>query len=65
MADRRNPAEADDDSRRSFDLALAALREQHIRRHAILPRSDHPEEMRWAEEGEVDVRRLDTVKATA
>ena len=56
---RRNPAEAADDSRKSFNLALAALRELHIRRHAF-QRSEcrNDAERRQWDEGPVDVRQL-------
>jgi hypothetical protein len=58
----RDPKESSDDSRKGYDLALAALREQHIRRHAIPPRPDRPDEVRWAKEGEVAVQYLETVR---
>lgn len=51
-----------DDSIRSWELALAAMRELCIRRKQILPRQDHPDEMRWAEEGERSPAELETVK---
>lgn len=51
MPNRLTPAEAADDARKCYDLAIAKLRELNIRRHNILPRPDDPEERRWAAEG--------------
>lgn len=43
--------EAEDDSRKSYYEAIKALRERHIRAHAIQPRPDNPEELEWARQG--------------
>ena len=43
--------ESDDDARQSYDEAIKALREKHIRAGAIQPRADSPEELQWAREG--------------
>lgn len=34
-----------------YDLGIACLREANIRLRNILPRQDHPDELRWASEG--------------
>lgn len=46
-----------------YDFAHAVVREQSIRRKQILPRPDHPEELRWAEEGDKPIPELDTVRS--
>lgn len=51
-----------DDSIRSWNLALASMRELCIRRKQIQPREDNPDEIRWAREGDVPVSQLETVK---
>jgi hypothetical protein len=51
-----------DNAYRSWDLALATMREMCIRRKQILPREDHPDEVRWASEGERPVNQLDSVR---
>ena len=43
--------EAADDARRSYDEAIAALREKHIRAHAIRPRDGNVQEQAWWDEG--------------
>lgn len=47
----RDPKEAADDARKSYDEAIKAMRERQIRAGRILPRQDDPEEMRWFREG--------------
>lgn len=47
----RDKREAADDSAKSYDEAIKALRERHIRLGAIQPRKDNEEELRWAAEG--------------
>lgn len=51
------------DGARSYDMAIAVLREKQIRAGNILPNPDNPEERRWAEEGRREDRDLDTVRA--
>ena len=41
------------DSFYSYEEGIKALREQHIRRHAIEPRQNNAEEMGWWNEGEL------------
>ena len=50
------------DSFSSYELAIAIAREKCIRRRQILPSPDRPEEARWATEGNVPDKDLDTVK---
>lgn len=57
--------DAADDSRRSYDLGIAALREICIRKGQVAP-SEDPElrerELRWAAEGPVSNNQLETVR---
>ena len=54
--------EADSDSARAYELAIAVRREQCIRSGQILPSPYDAREKRWAEEGPVDVSQLETVR---
>lgn len=47
----RDLMEARDDSRKSYEVAIRALRERHVRAHAVTPNPDDPEEQRWWDEG--------------
>lgn len=49
-----------DDSRRSYDIGIACMREEGIRAGKITPRLDDPDEMRWAMEGPVPVEQLES-----
>jgi hypothetical protein len=49
-----------DDGHRCYELGIAAIREQCIRRHQVQPDRDNPDEMRWAREGDRPVHQLDT-----
>lgn len=49
---------------RSYNLAIDVLRERCIRRGQIQPRDDHPDELRWAREGDRPNAELDTVKCS-
>lgn len=49
----------------SYDFAIAVLREKNIRSGRILPCSYNPEECRWAKEGPLEDRDLDTVRREA
>jgi hypothetical protein len=40
-----------EDSRRSYDVAISAIREQLIRDGKVLPRDGDPIEAQWAREG--------------
>jgi hypothetical protein len=51
-SERLTPRERADDSFRSYEEGWKAIRERHIRAHAIQPRKDNPEEQRWWAEGE-------------
>ena len=51
-----------DNAYRSWDLALATMRELCIRRRQILPREDHPDELRWAAAGPCELNELETLK---
>lgn len=51
-----------EDGRRNYALAIAAMREQCIRRGQIKPDAANPDEVRWAREGEVCPSQLDAVK---
>lgn len=46
----------------SYHLGLSALREICIRKQQISPRPGDEREQRWAREGMVEIRALDTVK---
>lgn len=48
------------DGARSYEVGIAAIREQCIRRKQVLPDPNNPEEKRWAMEGERPVHQLDT-----
>jgi hypothetical protein len=50
------------DGARSYDLAIAILREKNIRAGWIQPNPHNPEEVRWASEGFRPDSDLDTVK---
>lgn len=45
-----------------YELGIAAHREICIRKRQIQPRPDDAREQRWAAEGMVPVRKLETVK---
>jgi hypothetical protein len=47
----RDPREAADDSAKSYDEATKAIRERHIRNHAIAARRGNAEEEAWWNEG--------------
>ena len=49
------------DAARSYDFAIAVLREKNIRSGRILPGPDNTEERRWRDEGPREDRELDTV----
>ena len=49
---RLTAAERAQDSFLSYEEGIRALREQHIRRHAINPRPGNAEEQAWWDEGE-------------
>ncbi len=51
-----------DNSRRCYDLAIAASREQCIRRHQIKPDASKPHEVRWAIEGDVPPNKLEAIR---
>lgn len=51
-----------DDGPKSYSLALAALREKCIRKREIQPRPGDADEARWAREGVVPDRELETVR---
>lgn len=54
----RDPKEAHTDSARSYDLAIATMREREIRLGNIKPLPTNADECRWAQEGPlVDVIR--------
>jgi hypothetical protein len=53
------------DGARSYDMAIAILREKQIRAGNILPNPHNPEETRWASEGFRPDSDLDTVKREA
>jgi len=55
-----DPNWLDNDSRRNYEIAHAALREQKIRAGTLTPRLDDQQECRWAFEGSVPVCDLDT-----
>lgn len=59
---RRKRYDADDNSRKSFSLALACIREKHIRAHAIQPRPDNEMELRWSREGSVPESQLESLR---
>ncbi len=48
----RDLREARDDAAKSYEAAIRALREKHIRAHAVTPNRDDPEEMLWWDEGQ-------------
>ena len=45
-----------------YELAIAIAREKCVRRKQILPSRDRPEEARWAAEGDIPDKDLDTIK---
>lgn len=47
----RDLKEARGDATKSYEAAIRALRERHVRNHAIKPNPDDPEELQWAKEG--------------
>jgi N6-adenosine-specific RNA methylase IME4 len=51
---------ADDDARRSYDLAIASMREIKVRAGKCVPLS--ATEARWAAEGEVEQAALETLR---
>jgi hypothetical protein len=51
-----------DDSFKSWELSIAAAREQCIRRGQIQPDTSKPDEVRWAAEGPCLNRELDCVR---
>ncbi len=56
----RCPIEADDDSRKSFELGLRAWREREIRAGRIPPLTE--QDFRWAAEGEVPPHQMDCAR---
>lgn len=50
------------DSAASYDFGIASLREIAIRAGRIKPSQNRPEEARWAAEGPVETKDLDTVR---
>lgn len=52
----------DDNSRRCYELAIAAAREACIRRGTIKPDPSRPQEVRWAQEGSVSPDKLECVR---
>lgn len=50
------------DGERSYALAIAALREIHVRAGKVQPLPERPDELRWAAEGPRPVADLDTVR---
>lgn len=52
----------DSDGARSHAVAIDAIREDLIRRSVVLPRPDHLDELRWAQEGFRPIQELDTAR---
>ncbi len=52
----------DDNSRRGYELGIAAAREKCIRNGSILPEPGNATEARWAREGQRRPSELDSVR---
>lgn len=51
------------DGARSYALAIAIAREKGVRDHSRQPRPNDSQEQRWAREGTIPDRDLDTVRS--